>query len=581
MARKGKRITEEDELESAYRHISGYKGKYKKTRSLNHTPVIITISIAIIAILVCIAAGYLYFLNKDLDGIIQENVTVAGVNVGGMSQAEAITAVRAATDYTYSKIPMLVKVLDSKAEIPVSCVGKLDVRGAVRAAYKFGNSGSADKQQREQQLAMSTGYSVDLTPYLDLNQKGIQKILSALGADYSSTLSQSIYEITGTAPEQILVIKLGVPEYGLDLDQLYRQVLEAYSANQFEITGQLSVIEPEPINLESIYKEYYVPPENAYFDAINQEIVAEVNGYGFDLEYAKSILSKKNYGATIEIPFTELKPEITTELLSSLLFRDKLAVYTATATSNANRNTNLRLACEAINGFVLYPGDVFSYNERLGERTTARGYRPAPSCEENSTVLTVGSGICQVSSALYYCALKAEMQIELRENHGFMPSYMPLGFDATVGWGSIDFMFKNTLDYPVRIEASASGGKTTVALIGTDLRDYRVELNSEILSTTEYKISYKTMSANNADGYKDGDYIVEPHTGYEINTYLCRYALDSDTLLSRELIANSVYRKCDAIVCKIDNSNVDTGTTDEIPGIGGGGITDDDGALPS
>ena len=581
-SRRSKRFSEEDELESAYRHVSGYKGKYKNSKNHTRVPIIIAICIAIAAIAVCVVAGCLYFINAELSGIILENITVAGVDVGGMSQADAIAAVRTATNNTYTTTPMVVKIMDAQAVIPVKYVGSLDIRGAVKAAYKFGNSGSTSKQQQEQQVAMSTGYRVDLTPYLDLNESAIRQILSELGANYSSTLSQSSYQVTSSAPSQTLVVTLGVPEYGLDLNQLYQQVLDAYSANQFEVIGQCGMIEPDPIDLDAIFAQYYVAPVNAYYDKSTNEIISEKDGYGFDLDKAKKSLSEAKFGTTIEIPFTALKAEITSETISEMLFRDTLATYTGSSTSNSNRDTNLRVACEAINGLILYPGDVFSYNDTLGERTTERGYRPGPSYAGNATVMTVGGGICQVSSALYYCALKAEMQIVLRQNHGLMPSYMPVGFDATVSWGSIDFRFKNNSDYPVRIEASASEGKTTVTLIGTELRDYRVELEPEILSTTEYKTTYKTMSKNNSDGYKDGDYITEPYTGYDVNTYLCKYALDSDTQLSRELIAHSVYRKRDAVVCKIeDNSSSNPDTDDHATGIGGGGITDDDGDLPS
>ena len=450
--RRTKRISEEDELEFAYHQIFGYKGKYRKTAAQNRKPVIVAICIAIFSVAVCMVAGSLYFMNADLNGIILENITVAGVDVGGMTQADAISAVHAATNKTYSAIPMVVTVMDSQASIPIDYVGTLDVRGAVKAAYRFGNSGSVAKQKQEQQIAMTKGYVVDLSPYLELNENGIRSILSDLGAQYSSTLTESTYEITGTAPVQTLVIKLGVPEYGLDLNELYNQVLQAYSANRFQLNSQCGMIEPEPVNLDEIYAQIYIAPTDAYYDRSNHEIVSEIDGYGFDLSKAKDTLSKAKHGTTIEIPITTLKPEITSDTLSSMLFRDTLATYTASSTSSEDRDTNLRLACEAINGIILYPEDVFSYNDALGERSTARGYRPGPSYSGNKTVITIGGGICQVSSALYYCALKSELQILLRKNHGFMPSYMPVGLDATVSWGSIDFRFKNTLDYPIRID---------------------------------------------------------------------------------------------------------------------------------
>lgn len=577
--KKGKHAkSEEDELETVYRKVTGYKGAYAKHKTQNRTPVIIAVTVALVAILLCTIAGYIYFQNADLDSIILENVTVAGIDVGGMSQAEAINVVKEATDNTYSKTPMIVTVLDSKAEIPVKHVGKLDVRGAVKAAYKFGNTGSQSKQQEERKIAMTTGYQVDLTPFLDINEKAIRQILADLGANYSSTLSQSTYEVTGDSPQQTLTITLGVPEYGLDLDLLYDQVLNAYSSNMFAVEGKCGMIEPDPIDLDRILAQYYIAPKDAYFDSKTQTVVDGIDGYGFDLESAKQQLSKAKFGSTVEIPFGPISPSLDSEYISSLLLRDELGTYTAASSSDKDRDTNLRLACEAINGLVLNPGDVFSYNEVLGERTLARGYRPGPSYSGYATVYTVGGGICQVSSALYYCVLQAELQVIMRTNHGLMPSYMPLGLDATVSWGSIDFRFKNNSSYPIRIDASASGGKTTVTIMGTDLRAYRVELESEVVSSTEYKTTYKTMRADNSEGYKNGDYITEPYTGYDIKTYLCKYEKDGQELLSRDFITQSVYQKRDAVICKIDGSAADNTASS---GIGGAGITDAPGALPS
>lgn len=580
MAKNKKKSTrahrEQDELEVAYRSMSGSrrKSKKKKLSGSNRTAGIIAICIAVAAIVIGIAAGYIYFQNAQLDGIILENVSVAGVDVGGMSQSDAINAVRAATSNTYSKKPMVVKVLDSQAEIPVKYVGSLDVRGAVKAAYKFGNSGSQSVRQEQQQVAMSSGFTVDLSPYLQLNEAGIRSVLAELGSNYNSTLSQSTYEVTGTAPNQTLVVELGMPEYGLDLDALYQQVLDAYSRNIFLVEGQCGMIAPDSIDLDTIHSSHYVAPVDASFDPDTFEAVEGQDGYGFDLESAKKKLESAPYGSTVEIPFVRIPPEITAEKLSKTLYRDALATYSAASASDSDRDTNLRLACEAINGMILYPGDVFSYNDALGERTLARGYKLGPSYAGNKTVMTPGGGICQVSSALYYCVLMSELDVLVRENHSFAPSYVPLGMDATVSWGSIDFRFRNSTDYPIRIEATASGGTTTVTLIGTEVRDYEIKLEYEELSKLEYSISYKTMSPSNAEGYKDGDYITEPYTGYQIKTYRCKYDKTTGELLSRDYIDQSSYKKRDGVICRIeDDSSVGSENGSE-SGIGNGRVTE-------
>ncbi len=565
---------EADELEAAYRSMTGPARKSRKSnksKKSNRTAAIVAICVALTAICISIAAGYLYFMNADMDGIILENVTIAGVDVGGMTQSQAIDAVRTATASTYSKTPMVVTVLESSTQIPTSCVGTLDIRGAVKAAYKFGNSGTQSKRQEEQQIAITSGYTVDIIPYLDLDKTAIRNILAQLGANYSTTLSQSSYEVTGSKPNQTLVVNLGVPEYGLDLNVLYEQVLDAYRTNVFQVEGTCGMIEPEPIDLESILNKYYVAPTNASFDPNTFEPVEGVDGYGFDIKDAESKLEQASYGSTVKIPFTAIPPEITAENLNAMLYRDELATYTAVAKSDSDRNVNLRLACEAINGMILYPGQVFSYNSALGERTAERGYKLGPSYSGNKTVMTYGGGICQVSSALYYCTLVAELETLVRQNHGFAPEYVPLGLDATVSWGSIDFRFRNSSAYPIRIDATADRGSVTVTLVGTNEKDYYVELEYETVRKEDYSVTYQTMQPNNPEGYKNGDYIVEPYTGYTVKAYRCKYDKETKELISKDLIDQSVYKKRDGVICKISGSN---------PGIGGGGITDSDGKLP-
>ena len=557
-------------------------GKYskKKTKSAGRRSVIF-ICLTVIMIAVGITLGCIYIANTDQDGTILENVSVAGVHVGGMTQVQAIQAVQAATKNTYTQKSMVVTVADTQIEInPADSGAKLNVKAAVKAAYKYGRTGTAARQKSEQETALNSGYAVDLSKYLNLKSDTIRELLSEFGAVYNTTLTQSTYEVTGTKPDQILVINLGVPEYGLDLDELYQQVLDAYNRNVFSVTGESGIIAPDPIDLEGILSQYYIAPVDATFDTHTNEIVDGTDGYGFDIDAAKKLLETAKGGTRVEIPFTAIKPEITADILSARLYKNTLSTYTASYTSDPDRDTNLRLACEAINGFILNPGDVFSYNSTLGERTAARGYKLGNSYQGDETVKTIGGGICQVSSTLYYCALMADMEILVRNAHGFAPAYVPLGMDATVSWGSLDFRFRNNTDYPIRIDASASGGSTTVSLVGTDVKDYYVKMEYEVLSTYKYSLSHKTLSADNPEGYRNDDYIVEPFTGYDVETYRCKYNKETDALISQDLEDTSNYRKRDGVICKIEGTSSNGQGSSSLPGIGNGGVTDEGGSLP-
>ena len=266
----------------------------------------------------------------------------------------------------------------------------------------------------------------------------------------------------------------------------------------------------------------------------------------------QDLLNAAKPGETLEIQLGYLTPALTKEAIESTLFQDVLGSYKAYQASSSNRATNLQLACRAVNGYILKPGETFSFNDVVGKRTAEKGYKSAAAYVNGKTVDSLGGGICQVSSSLYYCALLADLEILTRTNHSYPSSYVPIGLDATVSWGGPEFRFRNNTNYPIRIEASASGGTVNVSFIGTDEKDYYIKLGSETLEEIPYKTIYKTMDADNEKGYKNGDVIQSAHTGYRAVSYSYKYSKTTDKLLSSDVIAYSTYRKTDLIICRIE-----------------------------
>lgn len=129
-----------------------------------------------------------------------------------------------------------------------------------------------------------------------------------------------------------------------------------------------------------------------------------------------------------------------------------------------NRTTNLQIATKTINGVILRPGDVFSFNETIGKTTWAKGYRPAKIFVRGREEQGMGGGICQVSSTLYNAADFGGMEITERHPHSKKVGYVKEGRDAATSYGGVDLKFKNVLPHPVKIAATATGGKLTVAL---------------------------------------------------------------------------------------------------------------------
>ena len=172
--RNAKRNCAEDEqLDRAYRAATATRSKKEKSKKAPVRGNIIIICFALLLIGTAFLALNLTSCSNNSD-LILDNVYVAGVNVGGMTQAEAVAAVSAATKNTYSKLTMSVTVLDSTVQIDPSVSDvSLNVRRAVRAAYKHGEE----------------GHIVDVSPYLTLNEKAIREALNVLGEKYSSTLT--------------------------------------------------------------------------------------------------------------------------------------------------------------------------------------------------------------------------------------------------------------------------------------------------------------------------------------------------------------------------------------------------------
>lgn len=218
---------------------------------------------------------------------------------------------------------------------------------------------------------------------------------------------------------------------------------------------------------------------------------------------------------------------------------DVLAKESTPNSGGYNRTINLDLACKAIDGTLLLADEVFSFNETVGERTEEKGYLPASIYTSGTVSDEVGGGICQVASTLYLTAMEADFEILDRCAHQFTVSYMPLGMDASIYWGSQDLKFRNTSGNPVRIYASTDGYTVDISIVGTKKDDTYVTIEYEIIGT------YEPEEEERIDWMEDPGYsevVSTPITGYYVQTYRCHYSADG-TLLSRTKEAISNYNK--------------------------------------
>ena len=144
-----------------------------------------------------------------------------------------------------------------------------------------------------------------------------------------------------------------------------------------------------------------------------------------------------------------------------------LAAYTTNYNSgDVDRSSNLATAARALSGTIVPAGQEFSFNTVVGPRNLATGYREAIVIQNNEFTPGVGGGICQVSSTLYNACLLSGLEIVERHNHSVAIAYVPLGLDATINYGSLDFRFRNNTGGAVYLQSSIGNGRLTIRVFG-------------------------------------------------------------------------------------------------------------------
>lgn len=483
--------------------------------------VIIAVCILVPAILVGGAFACQHFFDP-FDNRIVEGVTVGGLDVGGMTRGEAREALSAAALETVLVEDLTVSLPNETLTLsPYALEMELDVGKAVAAAFRVGRIDGANV------------YDLGLLPYLTLNRDTLRGTLESYANTYDTDLTQPVYSMKGDLPDlstqldmstitcQTLSITLGLPDCHLDVEDALFRVLEVYDNAISECKAgtygiQLAVphtAEPEAPDLDAILEEFTIP---AVDDSLSLETYGFVNGsygYSFNLAAARRTVNIGSYGETVTIPMECRKPRVFGD---GAYFRDVLGSCETKHNTNENRNNNLRLLSEALDGMILQPGEDFSYNEAIGERTAERGYLAAPAYSGNRLTDAIGGGVCQGSSTLYNCVLLADLEVTFRACHGATINYLPLGLDATVNWGTTDFTFRNNFNFPIKIVSEVSGGYLRMKILGTDEKDYYVKL--EARSWDEEDVIYA-------------------------NSYKLKYDKETNQLISRDQIARSTYYK--------------------------------------
>ena len=228
------------------------------------------------------------------------------------------------------------------------------------------------------------------------------------------------------------------------------------------------------------------------YDAANDKFVMEGARNGFRVnedELRQKLLDKvsaKDFTGSIAVTGEVLSGEAKTNASEYKI----IGSYTTNTTSNPVRNKNIQLAAQKLNGTIVRPGEEFSFNNTIGERTEAKGFGAAAAYNNGEVVQEVGGGVCQVSTTLYNAVVKAGLKVTYRQGHTFQPTYVTPGQDATISWGGPDFRFanlpaipaySNDNQYAIGIKASYYNQQVTVQIYGRPVlkSGYTYALESE------------------------------------------------------------------------------------------------------
>ncbi|MBR0354732.1 MAG: VanW family protein [Oscillospiraceae bacterium] len=432
----------------------------KRRRRAAKIGFVVTLSVLLILVVGAAIAAVIVGHNIQESGKTMPNVYVGELNVGELTKEEVEKALLD-SGWDEQNGGTLTVTLPADIDFTLDYYEagvSITAEQMAEAAYAYGHGGSALDALRTYIDSMSNR-TVIAPPELTVNDEYIRGISDDGAARFE--LRTAIGEYTLDEKNQVMTMLKGGGQMTVDRDALAQQVTRALLRHDSELNcsfARESVATPD-FNL--LYNELHIEPADAYYDPETDSIVPEVEGFTFDPNKARRLWEAAEAAEMVSIPIEYLHPTLTAKDLEELLFRDLLGTRTTDFSfSTPNRANNVRLVAEKLDGLVLKPGEQFSYNGYVGQRTEEAGFLAAPAYDNGKVVYEVGGGICQVSSTLYYSVLCANLQVDDRTCHYFEVNYLPRGLDATVSWPSPDFKFTNNREYPIKIRATA----------GTDMR---------------------------------------------------------------------------------------------------------------
>lgn len=481
---------------------------------------------------------------------ILPNVSVAGIDVSNMTEEQARDTVSAAADQAGGAIELTLDYEGISRTVSAADL-TVDSEQSVRDAVAVGRGSFFTAGPRL--LSHMLGRSSQVPLALTEDDSGLTGFLDEMRQAVDAAAQNHGYQVEGHE----LVMTKGAPVAAVDWEQVRADARNAIqdafgeqlsgkaagaSRKSISLSAEQSVAE-EP-NFEAIHRAVYTEPKDAALDLESMEITDHAVGLDFDVEELKSAYRAAKTGETVVLPLTVTRPNVTKDDLGGSLFRDVLGEATTRVTGSAARKTNVKLAAAACNEVILLPGEEFSYNNTTGSRSPDKGYLPAPIYAGGRSEDGVGGGICQVSSTIYYAVLHTPLEIVERHDHQFAVSYLDAGMDATVYYGSLDFRFKNSTDYPLKVVTRSYDNKGSryleVQLLGTNADGRYAKPTNAVFDKVAPGTAYKADPS-----VPRGTLVLDKeqyaYTGLKARTYRTVYEADG-TVVEKQDLGVSTYK---------------------------------------
>ena len=237
-------------------------------------------------------------------------------------------------------------------------------------------------------------------------------------------------------------------------------------------------------------------PISARLDLDKHETVAEKPGRYIDADETVALIESAAHGATnpggmstFTLPTKEFAPRVSSAFLKSLDISTVVAeyeTYFSRSGDQARRGKNIDTASQKLDGLVISPGELMSFNDIVGERSEANGFAKSWEIFKGEMVEGIGGGTCQVASTFHAATFFGGFDVLERLPHSRPSAYIPMGLDSTVVYPAVDLKVRNPHPFPVVVHAKTEGGKLRIELLGK-MKPVRVGFGREVTETIAYK----------------------------------------------------------------------------------------------